>query len=121
MRYAYRVESVVLFGSILSDKERLGDVDVAIELQAATRNIEEFQKRLEDRWSAALESDRSFSSNFELLAWPDIEVRRFLKSRSRSLSLHRLSDLMEMNGGECRILLGDTDRVTKMLRGEGHS
>jgi predicted nucleotidyltransferase len=119
--YAYRVESVVLFGSILSDKERLGDVDVAIELQAATRDLEEFQKRLGDRWSAALESDRSFSSNFELLAWPDIEVRRFLKSRSRSLSLHRLSDLMGMNGGECRILLGDTDRVTKMLRGEDHS
>lgn len=31
--YAYRVELVVLFGSMLSDVERLGDVDVAFKLQ----------------------------------------------------------------------------------------
>jgi len=31
--YAYRVEFVVLFGNMLSDVERLGDVDIAIRLQ----------------------------------------------------------------------------------------
>jgi hypothetical protein len=86
--YAYRVESVVLFGSILSDKERLGDVDVAIELLAATRDLEEFQKSLEGRWSAALESDRSFGSNFEL-PWPDMRLngpQQFLTRRSSDVA-----------------------------------
>src|SRR5580704_9164525 len=43
--YAYKVKSVVLFGSMLSDKERLGDVDLAIELQSATADNKEFERQ----------------------------------------------------------------------------
>jgi hypothetical protein len=36
--YAFRVRSIVLFGSILSSADRLGDVDVAIDLQPSTQS-----------------------------------------------------------------------------------
>ncbi len=113
--YAYKVETAVLFGSMLSDKERLGDVDIAIELRAATKDRHEFQELLENRWIAGLESDKLFRSNFELLAWPETEVRFFLKSRSRSLSLHRLGDFIEIGEMRYRVLHGDSDQLATLI------
>jgi hypothetical protein len=46
--YVYRVEHVVLFGSMLSDVDRLGDVDVAVLLQPKVNEEAAFQE-----WSMA--------------------------------------------------------------------
>jgi predicted nucleotidyltransferase len=50
--YVYRVESAVLFGSMPSEAELLGDVDIAIEL-------------LPKRRYAAREQGKSFRSSFD--------------------------------------------------------
>lgn len=60
--YVYRVESVVLFGSMLSDAARLGDVDLAIELQAKVAEAREFRAWCDTRRYAAQEQGRC---NFE--------------------------------------------------------
>ena len=53
---AYRVESAVLFGSMLSEAERLGDVDIAIELLPKVAEQAEFHKWCDRRRYAARES-----------------------------------------------------------------
>ncbi len=46
--YAYSVEAVVLFGSMLTDTERLGDVDVAIRLEPKVSD-----ESAQEQWCAA--------------------------------------------------------------------
>jgi predicted nucleotidyltransferase len=88
--WAYRVTKVVVFGSYLTDKSRLGDVDVAIRLEP--------RPKYQDRWSEVLlaqaaEAEKRgtrFSRFVDRLGWAERQAKRFLKSRSRSLSLHDL-------------------------------
>ena len=46
--YLYRVESAVLFGSMLTETERLGDVDIAVKLSSKATG-EEFDRRCDRR------------------------------------------------------------------------
>jgi predicted nucleotidyltransferase len=115
--YPYKIESVVLFGSMLSDNERLGDVDLAVELLPASPNNQEFDKRWNYRYFLAAIDLRHFYSDFDWIAWPATEILRFLKSRSRSLALHNLDDLMKMNEVPYRILHGDSNRLSAMIPG----
>lgn len=119
--YAYTVESVVLFGSMLSDKELLGDVDLALELQPAVPDREGFDQWREDRYDVAMNNGMRFGTTLEKLAWPRTEVLRYLKSRSRSLSLHSLEDLVAMDKVHYQVLLGDPDRLAKLIPGESPS
>lgn len=88
--WAHRVTKVLVFGSYLTDKSWLGDVDVAIRLEP--------RPKYQDRWSDVLlaragEAETRgirFSRFVDRLGWAEREAKRFLKSRSRSLSLHDL-------------------------------
>lgn len=84
--FAYVVQSVTLFGSYLTtDDETIGDVDLAIEL--APRAEGQTQQRLE---SAAIDrahqDGRRFGTIVDEIGWPQIEVLRYLKKGSRTLS-----------------------------------
>jgi predicted nucleotidyltransferase len=116
-QYAYRVESVVLFGSMLSDKERLGDVDIAVELQPATSDAKEFDDLCRYRHTMARVDERHFNSDFERFAWPATEIFNVLRARSWSLALHHLSDLSEMQNVSYRVLHGDEVRLRSMIPG----
>lgn len=113
--FAYRIESVVLFGSMLSDKERLGDIDIALELQPITTNQEEFQKLYQARYRFSYGPRRKLGSDFEKAAWPMLEVHFFLKNYSRSFSLHALDDLGALEGVHYHILLGERSRLKKLI------
>lgn len=115
--FVYKIESVVLFGSMLGDQERLGDVDLAIELRPRESEDKQFQARCKDRCRLAEVAGRRFGSIFEWAIWPSTEIFLFLKSRSRSLSLHPLSELEEMKGVSYRILLGDPETLQNQLPG----
>ena len=56
---AYRVESAVLFGSMLSEAERLGDVDIAIELLPKVAEQAEFHKWCDRRRYARESRERA--------------------------------------------------------------
>lgn len=85
--YLYRVERVTLFGSILSDKLLLGDVDVAIRLVHKEPDQTKASELDNERRRKASAEGRRFNNNLDYLLWPEHEVILFLKSRSRVLSL----------------------------------
>ena len=90
-RYAYYVERVVLFGSMLDPAtEKPSDIDIAVALSERPgvdpRNV---IKR-------AYAEGRSFSTFLDKLAWPEEEVLRTLKNRSRAISLHSFDQLKQL-------------------------
>ncbi len=91
--YVYRVEHVVLFGSMLSDNDRLGDVDVAVELQPKVDEDDAFQAWSMARRRAAEAKGRNFRGVFDWATWPSQEIFLQLKARSSGLSLHDFCEL----------------------------
>ena len=90
--FAYKVEEVVLFGSMLSSADRVNDVDVAVRLVPREKDHAEWRAHLDARTREALESGRRFPNTMEQAVWPQVEVMRFLKARSRVLSVHTTDD-----------------------------
>jgi predicted nucleotidyltransferase len=117
MEYVYEVESVVLFGSMLGDKESLGDVDLAIELVPRESDDQQFQAKCQARRRIAEENGRRFRSIFDWAVWPTMEIFHFLKARCWSLSLHPLSEITDMKGVGYCVLRGNPDRLAAMVPG----
>lgn len=117
VEYVYEVESVVLFGSMLGDKESLGDVDLAIELVPRESDDQEFQAKCQARRRIAEENGRRFRSIFDWAVWPTMEIFHFLKARCWSLSLHPLSEITDMKGVGYCVLRGNPDRLAAMVPG----
>jgi len=113
--YAFKVRSAVLFGSMLSCADRLGDVDVAIDLQRRILDPAKFRQQCDRRRQLAEEQGRAFSTAIDWATWPEREVILQLKARSRSLSLHRFDQLMEMENLHYRILVGDASLIAGQI------
>jgi hypothetical protein len=113
--YLYRVQDVILFGSMLSDAKKLGDVDVAVNLEPKIQEKDEIEKWSMVRRRAAQMQGKSFSTIFEWTCWPMIEIYRQLKARSRSLSLHELQDVKHLPNLSYRILLGDPKQLAALI------
>ncbi len=95
--FAYRVERVVVFGSYLTDAQRLGDVDVALVLRVkfddgGSSKSAAQQEAEAQRIEAALAAGRRFPHFVARLAWPENEVQLFLRAGSRVLSFHDRDD-----------------------------
>jgi hypothetical protein len=86
--FAYVVETVILFGSLLGDTPTVNDVDLAVQLRPRCNDSKQFRAVCEQRINAALDEGRTFSNISEHVAWPQTEVVRFLKGRSRVLNVH---------------------------------
>ncbi|HUA97360.1 MAG TPA: hypothetical protein VMA34_03480 [Terracidiphilus sp.] len=113
--YAYRVEAVVLFGSMLTDTERLGDVDVAIRLEPKA-----IDESAQEQWCAARRitaeaKGRNFYGVLDWAMWPTQEILLQLKARSTSLSLHDFSEVEKMPNVRYRVLLGDSEKVAGLI------
>jgi hypothetical protein len=86
--WAYRVGMVVVFGSYVRGVDRPNDVDVACELRprwAPDTQMAKEQVRREIRAG-------QFRNTTQWALWPKLEVFRFLKARTRGLSVHELED-----------------------------
>lgn len=90
--YLYYVEKVIVFGSYLSDCPTLNDVDLAIKLKSKFNDNKERVKNENIRIKEAYRKGRVFGNIVDRLYWPYIEVIYFLKSRSRTISLHPIDD-----------------------------
>jgi hypothetical protein len=113
--YVYRVNSAVLFGSMLSDIERLGDVDIAIGLQSKVAGEAEFRKWCDRRRKAAQEQGRSFGSTFDWVVWPRIEVFHVLRAHTRILSLHEWDEVIRMPKVRYKVLWGDAEQIAGLI------
>jgi hypothetical protein len=101
--WLYQVNEVRLFGSLLSAKERVSDVDLAIGLQSKIADLQERQKQEAQRVQEAMRAGRRFANIVNEVLWPKQEILLFLKSRLRVLSLHEMDDL-EQIGAEYKII-----------------
>lgn len=123
VEYLYSVKKVVVFGSFLESTVRLGDVDIAVDLQPRVPLrgdwVEAFQNHAE-------KSGRSFATFEDAIDWPRREVLLFLKSRKRSVSIQSWFSFVQMEkpkGFRYRVLLGDEKEIARELKeaaGEYH-
>lgn len=116
-KYLYSVRRVVVFGSFLQHRDRLGDVDVAVDLKSRVA----FDKKhawVELFRRHARASGRSFSTFDEEIFWPRREVLLVLKSRKRSISIQPWFSFVEMQKPKnfrYKLLLGDANEVRREL------
>ena len=91
-KYAFNVDAVVLFGSYLSSRDRIGDVDVAIALRPRLQK-KDAQNALEE----AARSRGPRSRNIVEHAFkPRREVRQVLKAKSPWLDVRDISELEDV-------------------------
>jgi predicted nucleotidyltransferase len=94
--FLFKVKKVVLFGSYLTNTPRVNDVDVAVELTWKEDHREVLEKDKAqlalDRAHQAEKKGRTFGTIIDRLSWPEDEVKLYLKSRSRTLSIHSIRD-----------------------------
>ena len=84
----YCVGCIKVFGSYLSDKETIGDLDIGVKL--IKRYPENFLKQNNYRISQAKEQGKRFGRLIDQLSYPYFEIMRILKNRCRNISLHDL-------------------------------
>ena len=94
--FLVKVKKILVFGSYLTDALRINDIDVAVELtwkenHPLVLNKDKVQLTL-NLSNIAEDKGKKFSSFIDRLEWPEHEVRLFLKSRSRTLSIHSIHD-----------------------------
>ena len=96
--FLYNVVEVRLFGSILSNKERLSDIDIGIKLKYKYKfkDVDEMDLAHEIRLKKAFEEGRRISGFFEEMTWSSDEVKYYLKSKSGYLSLHPIKDIIAL-------------------------
>ncbi len=90
--YVYAVTKVVVFGSYLSEQERINDIDIGIALEKKATSEDCFIEMCEQSIQKAQKDGRRFRTQVEMMYWPQQEVHLFLKSRSKAISLHSLHD-----------------------------
>ena len=113
--YVYRVDTAILYGSMLSNAERLGNVNVAVNLESKAKGETEFQEWSKARRHAARVKGRSFSTIVEQVFWPRAEIFLHLKARSISLKLSELSHVELLKNLSYRVLLGDPERIAALF------
>ncbi len=95
-RFLMKVKKVVVFGSYLGDSPKLNDIDIAVELdwkEDHPRFVgKERPQAVLDYAHKAEKKGRRFSTFIDRIAWPEDEVKLYLKSRSRTLSFHPIND-----------------------------
>jgi hypothetical protein len=108
-QYAFRVNSVVLIGSMLTDKNPVGDVDLIVDLQPRLSDKDKQHELSQSRIRKARAAGRQLSGMM-YYAWPTIEVFHFLKSRSPILSLHEPDQLAVLEPKEFKVLLDPREK-----------
>jgi hypothetical protein len=114
---AHSVESVVVFGSYLSEAKRLNDLDIAVELKAKWHDDATFQRYRNAGLDRARASGRRFRNLVEEVCWPQLEVLSILKNRSRTISLCEWDSLLLMEGLRYCVVFGDKARIVGLVKG----
>jgi len=99
----YFVEQLNVFGSYLSDKETLGDLDVGVKISRKKQG-DEFMEHNYKRIDEVIANGKHFKSYVEKLFYPYREIELRLKNKQRSLSLHDLETDGVFNHTETRLV-----------------
>ena len=105
-----RVERAIVFGSYLSDVDRLGDLDVAIEWQRREMDFDKHDEANRNRVIEEMGKGRHFANFIEQLDWWRWEATLFLRNRKRGLSIHDYaSEKQVIESGPYRVVFPISD------------
>jgi hypothetical protein len=112
------IEAVVVFGSFLGSKEKLGDLDVA--LKRRDRNVSDGD-RAKTALAYARRSGRCFGTFLDELCWADVEMGQILKARKRTIRIqdwHSFLGIAAKNpdGIQYTVVFGNSEEVTAEIR-----
>lgn len=107
-RFLFKVDRAWLFGSMLTAKRVVSDVDIAVHIVPKDPDCANSADLWLKHAEVAERKGRRFSSILQRLGYPYDQVRLHLKARSRTLQLHRHDDLVLMRC-ESRLLYDDND------------
>lgn len=106
-----KVSRAVVFGSYLDPEvERLGDVDIGLALEWKEQDPSARDQLIRQYLQRAKEQGRTFPTFFAEISAPQVDIWRFLRSRSRTLKLHLIED-PEMLGASCEEIFVNGERV----------
>jgi hypothetical protein len=95
-RFLARVKKAVAFGSYIGNADRIGDLDVAVELvwrePDSKKHTEANNRRVADEFAKG----RHFANILEQMFWWQQEAMLFLRNRKRGLSLHDYGPIREI-------------------------
>lgn len=93
--YLYKVTRIAVFGSYLTNKDRINDIDVDVLLEP--KYPKEIQRENERAFTEeAVRKGKRIRNFIEQLCYPLLMTRKFLQHRSRALSLHYGDGVLDM-------------------------
>lgn len=104
--FLFTVHEAILFGSMLTDKPKVSDVDVAIALKPKEKDLNRLAALMDDQVRQADLNGLRFSNFVERLGYPNTRVIRFLKARSRIIQLTTSTDGI-LEHAEKRLIYSD--------------
>jgi len=90
--YLYQVAKVVLFGSYLTGNNSVSDIDLFVWINRKPQFEAEFTSIREQRTKEMHSQGRHFKDYVEELAWPELDVRKYLKNGSRVISIQPFNE-----------------------------
>jgi len=112
--FLYRTKYVLLFGSMLSDAIRVGDIDLVVEFEAKASG-EAWTTWRETRVSLARKAGRHFPTLADEMNWPLMELVLFLKNRSRAFSFHGWGGVDQLPSFRYQVLQGDGEAAHRRI------
>jgi hypothetical protein len=113
--YLETITGVIVFGSFISPRPKLGDVDVGIRLERKPMDDGLFMQLAEAWRKLAEERGKRFRNISEWATWPVQEIWVYLKSRARQLSIYDFRGLRNLPPFTCKLLLGEKRSLARSL------
>ncbi len=102
---------MVVFGSFLSDKENLGDLDLAVKHRDRSTDADVAERALD----YADRSGRTFGRFIDRLAWSETELYQILKARKRTIIIQPWNTFLRLVEGKdslrYKVVFGDPNSV----------
>lgn len=96
--FIYKVKRIVIFGSYLNPENKdFGDIDLGIELEPRIKDKKAFELAENEIISNAIENGKVFSNIVDELFYPQNIVFKYLKNKSRYISIHRMDQVEGLN------------------------
>ncbi len=95
--FLVKIKKAIVFGSYLSNEQRINDLDIAVELTQRYEDFEIHEKKWDERINKAIMEGRRFRNYNEKILWPVGEVYKYLKGHSKMISLHSMEEFQRLN------------------------
>ena len=96
--FIYQVKRIVIFGSYLNPENKdFGDIDIGIELEPRIKDKKAFELAENEIISNAIENGKVFSNIVDELFYPQDLVFKYLRNKSRYISIHRMDQVEGLN------------------------